>query len=322
MEYAKLEGLDKPLSRIAYGCDCRPMHAGDASFTSFLDYLYDELGITLFDNAFHYGESEALLGKWMEQRKNREKVAVISKGCCLGPKKKHISKELLESECNASLERLKTNCIDIYYLHRDDLSFEAEELIEMLNDLRKAGKINLIGVSNWSVARIKKANEYAEKHGLEKIRFSSPSFSLARQVIDPWRGGAGCVCLSHDQESMAFYAEAKIAVAPYSAMARGFLAGRYPSSKKFAIWKSLDWAARIAYFHKENFIVMRKAEELAAKKGCTLSQLNLAYILSQDFLTFPVIGSTNKSRMKANVEALGVILSKEEIGSLNNTKKK
>ncbi|MCR5490865.1 MAG: aldo/keto reductase [Bacilli bacterium] len=320
MKYLEIEGIAKPLSRIAYGCDCRPMHDGDRGFLPFLDYLYDELGITLFDDAWHYRDSETILGEWMEKRGNRDKVAVISKGCCLGPNKRHITKELLQKELDESLLRLKTSCIDIYYLHRDDPSFAAEELIEMLNDLRKQGKVNLIGVSNWRVDRIEKANKYAEEHGLEKIRFSSPSFSLARQVIDPWRGGAGCICLSRDEEALDYYKKTQIAVAPYSAMARGFLAGRYPSEKRFAIWKSIDWASRIAYFHRENFKVLKKAELLAAKKNCTVSQINLAFLFHQEFPTFPVLGSTSKERMAKNAEALSIELSDEEMKWLNDPK--
>lgn len=322
MIYETIPGLNKRVSRIAFGCSCHPMERGELTMLDHLDYLYDELGITLFDNAYAYQKSESVLGEWMAKRGNRDNVVVISKGCCLAPGMRRVTKEILQKQVEESLTNLKTDCIDIYYLHRDDPKVTAEELVEMLNDLRKQGKIKVIGVSNWTTKRIDQANAYAEAHGLEKISISSPSFSLARQIIDPWGGGRGCVCLSRDYESMDYYREKGIIVAPYSAMARGFLAGRFPSNQRFALWKSLDWASRIAYFHKENFRVLKVAEDMAKKKGCTLSQLNLAYVLQQDFMTFPVISSTKKDRMKDNLKAFDITLAKEEIDELNNAAKK
>lgn len=316
MEYRKVEGIDLPLSRVVFGCAIAPMLKGE-NVNDLLDAVYD-MGINVFDTAENYGQSETVLGNWMRERKNREKLVIISKGC--HPyERNRVTPEDLRKDIEQSFQRLGTDYIDIYFLHRDDRNIDPGIMTEILNEYYRAGKIKAFGGSNWSCERIEQANHYADRHGLHPFTVSSPNFGLADQMGDPFGGGDGCVTISGPKHAKdrAWYQKNRIPVFAYSSLGRGFFSGRLKSSQPERAGELIDEFAVKGYCYPENFERLRRVEELAEKKNCTVPQLALAWVLAQELQVFPLISARRPERIQDNLAALEIMLTREEQAWLN-----
>ena len=194
MKYQKIKNVEKPLSKIIFDCAIPVMIQGEDA-DELLDEVYAQ-GITTFDTAENYGLSEASLGHWLKNRGNREKVVIISKGCHPYDGRDRVTPEDLKHDIEQSFERLGTDYIDIYLMHRDNPMVDPGPMVEILNEYHKAGRIGAFGGSNWTHQRIAEANAYASKYGLVPFTVSSPNFGLCNQIDDPWGGGPGCVTIS------------------------------------------------------------------------------------------------------------------------------
>ncbi|MCI6795013.1 MAG: aldo/keto reductase, partial [Lachnospiraceae bacterium] len=288
MKYENLEDIKTPVSRIVFGTALPAMIKGE-NVNDLLDSIYAE-GITTFDTAENYGLSEISLGTWMKARKNRDKIVIISKGCHPYGRDR-VTPEDLKQDIEQSFERLHTDYIDIYMLHRDDLKVDVGPIVEILNEYKKAGKIGRFGGSNWTVERMEQANEYACKHGLVPFTVSEPNFGLCDQIGDPWGGGSGCVTISGPahQEDRDWYAKNDIPVFAYSSLGRGMFSGRVKSNDIEGAKSILDPNAVKGYCYPENFERLARVEKLAASKNRTVPQIALAWVLNQDFDVFPLV---------------------------------
>ena len=313
MEFRKLESIDKPVSKIVFGC------AGDAFATgnnadSLLDAAF-EAGFNTFDTAEVYGLSEKTLGKWIAKRHLRDEVVIITKGCHPhgGPRVDAVS---LRHDIEQSLKRLKTDYIDIYMLHRDHPDCNIEEILSVLNEYIQKGKIIKIGVSNWTHERIELANRVAKEKGFVEFSSSSPNLSLARQVNDPW--GGNCVSISGDKKAFEWYKQNKdIPVFAYSCLGRGLFSGKVKSDDVEGTRKYLDKYAIKGYLSDDNIERLAKAEKIATEKGCTVAQLSLAWLLQQEFDVYPIVSISKPERIEDNVKAIDIKLTKEEIEMLS-----
>lgn len=312
MKYENLEDIKTPVSRIVFGTALPAMIKGE-NVNDLLDSIYAE-GITTFDTAENYGLSEISLGTWMKARKNRDKIVIISKGCHPYGRDR-VTPEDLKQDIEQSFERLHTDYIDIYMLHRDDLKVDVGPIVEFLNEYKKAGKIGRFGGSNWTVERMEQANEYACKHGLVPFTVSEPNFGLCDQIGDPWGGGSGCVTISGPahQEDRDWYAKNDIPVFAYSSLGRGMFSGRVKSNDIEGAKSILDPNAVKGYCYPENFERLARVEKLAASKNRTVPQIALAWVLNQDFDVFPLVSVPKAEWMASNLEALDISLSKEEV---------
>ncbi|HBB62047.1 MAG TPA: aldo/keto reductase [Lachnospiraceae bacterium] len=312
MKYENLEDIKTPVSRIVFGTALPAMIKGE-NVNDLLDSIYAE-GITTFDTAENYGLSEISLGTWMKARKNRDKIVIISKGCHPYGRDR-VTPEDLKQDIEQSFERLHTDYIDIYMLHRDDLKVDVGPIVEILNEYKKAGKIGRFGGSNWTVERMEQANEYAYKHGLVPFTVSEPNFGLCDQIGDPWGGGSGCVTISGPahQEDRDWYAKNDIPVFAYSSLGRGMFSGRVKSNDIEGAKSILDPNAVKGYCYPENFERLARVEKLAASKNRTVPQIALAWVLNQDFDVFPLVSVPKAEWMASNLEALDISLSKEEV---------
>lgn len=312
MKYENLEDIKTPVSRIVFGTALPAMIKGE-NVNDLLDSIYAE-GITTFDTAENYGLSEISLGTWMKARKNRDKIVIISKGCHPYGRDR-VTPEDLKQDIEQSFERLHTDYIDIYMLHRDDQKVDVGPIVEILNEYKKAGKIGRFGGSNWTVERMEQANEYAYKHGLVPFTVSEPNFGLCDQIGDPWGGGSGCVTISGPahQEDRDWYAKNDIPVFAYSSLGRGMFSGRVKSNDIEGAKSILDPNAVKGYCYPENFERLARVEKLAASKNRTVPQIALAWVLNQDFDVFPLVSASKAEWMASNLEALDISLSKEEV---------
>ena len=229
MKYSKIAGVAKPVSKIILGTSTPAFMRGE-NCNALLDCALS-LGINAFDTARVYGRAEKALGRWLAAPGVRERAVVISK-CChpdiFG--RRRVNARAMRADLKKSLSALGTDYIDIYLLHRDDLSVPAGTVVEELNALHSDGRIGAFGGSNWTHRRIEEANEYAYKRGLIPFAVSSPNYSLARQYGDPWGGGVS-ICGEEGAAAREWYAACGMPVIAYSSLARGVLSGRIKSGE-------------------------------------------------------------------------------------------
>ena len=242
MKYITIPYVNKPVSKIIYGTANTYFMEGTAK-DSFIDAVYST-GINTFDTARAYTEAEKTLGNWIQNRNNRNDIVIISK--CSHPtrtNKNRVNEYEIKKDLETSLENLFTDYIDIFMLHRDDPKCDVGKIIEIFNDIYASGKIHSFGVSNWTHTRIAQANEYAYKHNMIPFSVSSPNYSLAEQVQDPWGGGCTTITGKSNHDSYEWYQQSQFPVIAYSSLAHGFLSGKFSSLESSEISSYLDYAA-------------------------------------------------------------------------------
>ncbi|GAA1557417.1 aldo/keto reductase [Kribbella hippodromi] len=300
MTYGKVPGLDKQVSRLVMGVDNQQTlpHAA----VVFDDFV--ERGGTTFDTAYIYGggRGEKLLGQWMASRGNRDEVVVIGKGAHTP----HCDPESITRQLEESLERLQTDHVDLYLMHRDNEEIPVSEFVDVLDGHFKAGRIKAYGGSNWTTARFDEANAYAEANSKQPFTLLSNHLSLARAYDVPW---AGCRHVA-DDESQAWLRERQVALFPWSSQARGFFTGRAKPED------TSDQELVRCFYSEENFRRLDRARELAAAKGVEPTAIALAWLLHQPYPVFPLIGPRHVSETRTSTPGLSVTLTDEEVAYL------
>lgn len=315
MQYVFVPYVNKPVSKIIYGtANSYFMEGEDRS--CFADSILST-GINTFDTARVYKEAERTLGNWMQSRENRDDVVIISK--CAHPTKSsrnRVNEYEIKKDLEASLQNLATDYIDIFLLHRDDLKIDVGTIIEVFNDIYYSGKIHSFGVSNWTYERIIEANEYAYKHDMIPLSVSSPNFSLAEQVEDPW--GDNCITITgkSNKDSLGWYQKSQFPVIAYSSLAHGFLSGKFESNESADVSKYLDYAAIKGYAYPVNFQRLKRCERMAKQKGCTVPQIALAWVLYSKINVMPVVTTRSICRLKEDIAAFNTYLDESEISWL------
>ena len=292
MKYIDLQKLNNPVSRIIFGTSIGPMCDGRGA-EDVLDAVYAE-GVNTFDTARVYGESERCLGKWIKDRGVRDKVNIITKGCHHDENGSRVTPEHLIRDIETSLMSLGTDYIDIYLLHRDDVSQPADAVIDALNRLQRQGKILCFGASNWTHSRIAEANSYARDTLQNGFTVSSPGFSAAKRIFDPW---GGSVDISGDGEAQEWYAANKMPVLAYSALARGYLSGKLSSGQNLT--DVFGPGAPLEYDCPENTEQLRKLEREAAENGITIAQAALLWLLRGQMTVCPIISPTKPEHISS-----------------------
>ena len=301
MQYGSIPGVETQVSRVVMGCDNQEslLHAS-AMFDG-----YFEAGGNTFDTAYIYGggKQEQLLGAWMKNRGVRDQVVVITKGA----HSPHCFPKKITAQLRESLERLQTDRADIYFMHRDNPDVPVGEFVDVLNEHRDAGRIGAFGGSNWSIPRLRAANAYAEAAGKTGFAVLSNNFSLARMVNAVW---GGCLAAS-DPEYRGFLEETQLCLMPWSSQARGFFLGRARPDDLS------DEELVRCWYCDDNFQRLERVNRMAAERGVLPINIALAYVLSQPFPTFPLIGPRTLSELRTSLPALDVELTAEERRWLN-----
>lgn len=313
--YAKIEGVDLPVSRIFFGTAINSMLMGKNA-EALLDAVYGA-GINAFDCARGYGMAEKALGEWIKARNNRERIVLLTKcGNISMSGKICVNREVIEKELETSLKTLQTDYIDIYLLHRDDPNTPVSEVIDTLNEAKRKGKIKVFGVSNWTHQRIMEANAYAEANGLEGFTVSSPNYGLAEQVQDPWGGECVTISGAANVQAREWYAKNQMPVIAYSSLGRGFFSGKFKAGDYEGAKKVLDNAGQKGYLHEVNMGRLARAQELAARDHMSVSQIAMRYIFSNEMNVFAVVSTTRPDRMQENIAAANAALSAEDVAYL------
>jgi len=261
-----------------------------------------DLGITFLDTADAYGPhtNERTVGKAIAGRRSRvvlaTKFGLVREPGSTTPRVNG-RPEYVRSACDASLERLGVDMIDLYYLHRVDPLIPIEETVGAMSGLVAQGKIRFIGLSEAAPATLRRAHKVHPIAALQS-EYSLWSRDPEDAILDTVRAlGIGFVA--------------------YSPLGRGFLAGRFRSIEDLA---ADDWRRQSPRFQGENFArnleVLARIRELAAAKGCTPAQLALAWLLARGTDIVPIPGTTQAERLEENVAAALISLSAEELARI------
>ena len=321
MRYLKLPQLEKPVSVIGLGTATRVFTPDTYDRAAELLSRFLEAGGNCVDTAhiYGFGKSEKTLGKWFQESGQRNEVILITKGChpkvdpqnIFGsPWVSRVTPEAIQNDLTESLERLQTNFIDLYLLHRDDETVPVGPLIEALNQEQESGRIRAFGASNWRVERIAEANAYAAQHGLNGFVISSPSLSLAhpKKMLFPGT-------LFANEETRQWHRAQQFPLLAWSSLAAGFMSGRFKPEE------STDENVTEVYYSEANFERLQRAQVLASRKNVTVAQIGIAYVLQQTFPVIALVGCTTVSDLDNALEALDVKLTREEMEYLDlNTK--
>lgn len=307
MQYANIPGLDKPVSRIVQGTVMVRSAEMEESF-ALLDAVFAR-GCNTFDTAHVYGggDNERTVGQWVRRRDLRDRVVIVAKGAHHNADRRRVTPFDIASDLHDSLARLGLEYVDVYLLHRDDETQPVEPIIDALNEHLSAGRIRAFGGSNWSHRRIAEANAYADRSGLVGMAVSSPHFSLAEQIVEPWDN---CVSITGDRRADAreWYARTQMPVLSWSSLAAGFLSGRLDPDEPEAWPDGPDSPALRCYGGKDNYERLRRARALAEETGHPVPQIATAWVLGSPMNVLPICGPRTEEEFEQNAAALEIEL--------------
>lgn len=316
MKYGNVAGIDKRISRILQGTVYFSDEHPDEAFAVF-DAAF-EAGCNTFDTAHGYGKGacDRVLGQWIKARGIRDDIVILGKGAHPYDGQVRVTPEHITSDLTDSLQRMGVDSIDLYILHRDDESKPVGELVDVLNDHHKAGRIHAFGGSNWSHERVKAANEYAAANDLVPFMASSPQFSLAEMVKPAWDG---CIGIGGENGKAArdWYQQEQLALFTWSSLAGGFMTGKFRRDNLDAMTDYFEGVTKHAYCYDDNFRRLDRAEELAKKKEVSIPELALAYVLNQPLNVFAITGGRRPEEHKMNAAAVDIDLSPAELAWLD-----
>lgn len=306
MKHIEIKGAGKPISALIKGTDYFTHDTYEKAAANMNAFL--EIGGNTVDTAHIYcgGQSEEVLGRYMQEHGNRDSIVILTKGAHHDQNGPRVNAEAIRSDLNTSLERLKTNFIELYALHRDDETIPVAVIVDALNEHIKAGHIGAIGASNWTWQRLKEANDYAASSGLVGFAFSSPNLSLAKANEPFWAG-----CVSADRQTLDWHAESRLPLLSWSSQARGFFTGRFTKEVR-------DNADLVRVFYSDdNWERLERAKQLAAEKNTTPIQIALAYVLNQPFPTCALIGAQNRDELLSCEQGAAITLTQDELNWLD-----
>jgi aryl-alcohol dehydrogenase-like predicted oxidoreductase len=306
MQRKKLGSQGLFASEIGLGCMGMSEFYGETNDAASTKTLHRalELGITFWDTADAYGphSNELLLGKVLKGI--RKEVTLATKfGIVRDPanpaaRSLNGSPAYVQSACEASLKRLQTDVIDLYYLHRVDPATPIEETVGAMSLLVKQGKVRGIGLSEVSAATLRKA------HNVHPISALQSEYSLWSREPE---GAVLDTCRELD-----------IAFVPYSPLGRGFLTGQI---KQFEDLAGDDYRRFTPRFQGENFTrnlqLVSHVQTLSARKGCTPAQLALAWVLAQGEFLFPIPGTKTVKYLEENAGAVQIQLTATELKEID-----
>jgi len=309
MEYTTLGSTGLEISRICLGC----MSFGT---TGWKDWLLDEeesrrliegaieRGINFFDtaNMYSHGDSERILGEVLSDY-DREEMVVATKVYFPPSEEPHrhatgLSRKTIEQELQNSLDRLGLDTIDLYQIHRWDDDTPIEETLRALDDAVRRGQVRYIGASSMWAHQFAEALSQSDRLGLERFQSMQNHYNLLYR--------------EEEREMMPLCRKKGVGSIPWSPLARGYLARPHDEIDATLRGKTDDFADRHPYFEGGGRVINERVQELAEEKGTTMAQVALAWLLHQDGVDAPVVGTTSLQHVDEAARAVDIDLSGAE----------
>ena len=248
------------------------------------------------------GESETVIGDWLQARGGRDRIVLATKlGMDMGGEDKGLSAAYMERAVEASLRRLRTDYIDLYQSHRDDTDTPQDETLEAYGRLVKAGKVRVIGASNFDAARLGAALQISADKALPRYESLQPLYNLYDRSA--YEGALQDLCVAQDVGVICFYA-----------LASGFLTGKYRSEADLS--KSPRGRGAKRYLDARGLRILAALDEVAAETGSSPAQVALAWLMAQPGVTAPIASATSVAQLDEILGAARLSLSPAQIGAL------
>jgi aryl-alcohol dehydrogenase-like predicted oxidoreductase len=246
------------------------------------------------------GESETVLGDWMKARGNRDRIVLITKVGSEMPAGKGLRAAYIQQACEASLKRLQTDRIDLYFSHFPDKETPIAETLEAHQRLVDQGKVRAVGASNYDAAGLKEALDAA---GGGRARYSvlQPHYNLV--VRDQYEGALEDLCMKEG-----------LGVIPYFALASGFLTGKYRTEADLK--KSARGGRMKELLQGRGQALLGAMDKVAARHNATLAQVALSWLMARPSVTAPIASATTAAQMKELTPSAAIKLTTEDIKEL------
>lgn len=307
----QLGSTDLHIAPLVLGGNVFGWTADKATSFAILDAFVDGGG-TMIDTADVYsawvpghvgGESETVIGEWLATSGKRDRVQIATKvGMLPGAGGTKLAPARIAAACDASLKRLGIETIDLYFAHQDDEDVPQEAALAAFGTLADAGKIRVVGASNFHAARLQSALDLATAHGLPHYHVLQPEYNLVSR--DKFEGELQDLCVTHN-----------IGVVPYYGLASGFLTGKYRRSADLS--KSVR-GGRMAAMLEHKMDVLAAMDTVAEETGATLAQIALAWLAAQPGVTAPIASATSVAQMEELIGAMALTLSPDQLERLTS----
>lgn len=314
MKYAKLGQTGLKVSRLILGTMQMGWLVDEETSHKLLDVAI-EAGLNTIDTADIYskwaeesysGKSEEIIGRWLINQDRDEIVLATKVRGEMSPNPNDVGlsrKHILES-ITGSLDRLNTDYVDLYQSHSFDPDVPQEETLRAYTSLVDAGVVHYVGASNFTAAELIESLWTSDKHGLVRYESLQPPYSLARRR-------------DYEKHLQPVIEMHNLGVISYSPLGGGFLTGRYvedaaPDSKRAATTKT-------RYYKERNFRIVDVLTEIATDQEATVAQVALAWILTRNTITAPILGVNSVEQLEENLASLELKLAEDDITRLNES---
>ncbi|UOR05951.1 aldo/keto reductase [Hymenobacter aerilatus] len=251
------------------------------------------------------GESETIIGKWLQQRHRRDDVIIATKvGMQMGDGSKGLAKDYIKKSVEGSLRRLQTDYIDLYQSHQDDETLPVEEPLQAYAELIQEGKIRAIGASNFSAERLRAALQASTDQGLPRYESLQPEYNLYDRT-------------DFEKQLLPVVQEFGIGVIPYYGLASGFLTGKYRSEEDLRKSQRGGGIGK-KYLNDRGFKILAALDEVADRHHATQAQVALAWIMAQPGLTAPIASATTVEQVRDIMKATILTLSPNDVKTLTD----
>jgi aryl-alcohol dehydrogenase-like predicted oxidoreductase len=310
MQKRKLGTSQLQVAPLMFGGNVFGWTADEATSFSILDAFADA-GLNFIDTADVYsawvpgnqgGESETIIGKWFAKSGKRDRIVLSTKVGMLG-NRKGLSAGNIRAAVEDSLRRLQTDYIDVYFSHLDDEETPLAETLGAYQQLIEAGKVRVIGASNYGGARLQEALQIARDNCLPQYQVIQPEYNLYDRAA-----------YETDLEPIAL-AE-RLGVVCYYSLASGFLSGKYRSRDDLS--KSARGRKVEAYLNERGFAILDALEEVTGRHGSTPASVALAWLIARSSITAPIASATSVEQLESLVEAVHLTLTDADLRALND----
>ena len=310
MQNRRLGRTDLTIAPLVFGGNVFGWTADEKTSFDLLDRFVGA-GFNAIDTADAYsrwvpghagGESETIIGKWMKERKNRDRIVLITKvGSDMGQGKKDLSAPHIEKAIEASLKRLQTDVVDLYLSHWPDPTVPHEETLGAYQKLIAAGKVRFIGASNLDAGQMRAALDVARLRDLPRYEVLQPGYNLYDR--DEFEGPLRDLCMAEE-----------LGVISYYGLAKGFLSGKYRSKEDLG--KSVRGGGIQEYLNPRGMRILAALDAVSTRHKATQAEVALAWVITRPGVTAPIASATRLDQVDSLIKAVSLTLGADDLTEL------
>ena len=310
MQRRRIGNSELQVAPVMFGGNVFGWTADEATSFAILDAFVDA-GLDFIDTADVYsawvpgnrgGESETILGKWFRRSGKRDQIVLATK---VGnhPERKGLSAGNIQAAVEDSLRRLQTDYIDVYFSHKDAADTPLAETLGAYQRLIEAGKVRVIGASNYSGARIREALAVSRQHGLPEYQIIQPEYNLYDRE-------------AYETDLEPVILEEHLSAVVYYSLASGFLSGKYRSSADLA--KSARGAGIKKYLNERGTRILDALDTVADQHGTTPATVALAWLIARPSVTAPIASATSVQQLESLAASVHLMLTGSDMRLLDD----